>query len=208
MSDEIEIFRAHSVDKAALRRVSKSICHPRETRRDHLLFAVSIGRRSPFAVRQVPVSQAIEVMPEINSGENNPVAVIESLAPETTFMGREVTRCRHCHLNQFMTDSGMCRKCRHSMIPEPQPMVDVRPVSKPLVPTGKLDIAFAVKLLRKANGLSQPDLARRLGCPRTWISKVENRKAAPTVESIIRFAAALDATPYALIIIAEAVCAA
>lgn len=137
--------------------------------------------------------------------------------PET-FMGREVRRCRHCHLNQFMTGNGMCRKCRHSMIPEPQPIPDVQPVAtvnngygRPScapVNGAKIDVAFAVKLLRTANGLSQSQLARKLGCPRTWISKIETRAASPQVDSIIELAAALEATPYALITIAEASCAA
>lgn len=201
---EIEIFRSHSISQATLQRVLKGVRVSR--RRSPYLFALSQRSGSAREVEQAPVSQAIEVMPEINSGESHPVAVIESLAPETTFMGHEVERCRHCHLNQFMTNSGMCRKCRHSMIPAPLPIPDVQPIAAPQVPTGKIDIAFAVKLLRKANGLSQPQLAKRGGWPRTYISKVENRKCIPTVESILKFAAALEASPYALITIAESVC--
>jgi ribosomal protein S14 len=182
------------------------------------MFALYQGRGSAREVEQVPVSQAIEVMPEINSGENNPVAVKESLAPEM-FMGRAVTRCRHCHLNQFMTASGMCRKCRQSLAPEPvpDPIPDVQPVatvnngygrpSRAPIAGAALDMGFAIKLIRLANGMSQRDLSKR-GFLRTYISKVENGACIPTVPLVEKFAAALDITPYALITIAEAACAA
>lgn len=66
------------------------------------------------------------------------------------------------------------------------------------------DIAFAVKLLRRSHQLSQRDLAKKLGVPRTYISSVENGKKLPTIETLERLAQALFATTAALILIGQA----
>ena len=42
------------------------------------------------------------------------------------------------------------------------------------------------------NGLSQRQLALRMGVPRTYVSKIENEKATPTLSSLARLAAALE----------------
>jgi transcriptional regulator with XRE-family HTH domain len=48
-----------------------------------------------------------------------------------------------------------------------------------------------VKEIRRARHLSQRQLAGRMQVPRTYISKVENGKAIPTLGSLERLAAAL-----------------
>ena len=55
-----------------------------------------------------------------------------------------------------------------------------------------LQVARAVRDLRKGRNLSQRQLAGRMQVPRTYISKIENGKAMPTLSSLARLAAALE----------------
>lgn len=116
---------------------------------------------------------------------------------------REGVRCDHCKLVQFATGNGKCRRCRKDCnAPEPAPAVEqvgnVDPTSSsgegfaaqsafPPVPT-------AIRKFREGLGLSQRQLAERMKVPRTYISKIENGKASPTIESLKRIAAALQIT--------------
>jgi transcriptional regulator with XRE-family HTH domain len=52
-------------------------------------------------------------------------------------------------------------------------------------------VAGQVKEIRRARHLSQRQLAGRMQVPRTYISKIENGKAIPTLGSLERLAAAL-----------------
>lgn len=55
-----------------------------------------------------------------------------------------------------------------------------------------LQVARAVREIRKARNLSQRQLAGRMQVPRTYISKIENAKAMPTLSSLDRLAHALE----------------
>jgi transcriptional regulator with XRE-family HTH domain len=55
-----------------------------------------------------------------------------------------------------------------------------------------LRVASQVKEIRKARHLSQRQLAGRMQVPRTYISKIENGKAIPTLGSLERLADALE----------------
>jgi transcriptional regulator with XRE-family HTH domain len=55
-------------------------------------------------------------------------------------------------------------------------------------------VAKAIRDLRHRSGLSQRQLAMRMGVPRTYVSKIENEKATPTLSSMARLAAALEVT--------------
>ncbi len=55
-----------------------------------------------------------------------------------------------------------------------------------------LEIATAIRSLRLRNGLSQRQLALRMSVPRTYVSKIENDKATPTLSSLARLAKALE----------------
>ena len=107
---------------------------------------------------------------------------------------REVVRCDHCHLVQFRTVNNLCRKCRTSLDedePEPilaQPMPAMEPVSSG---RSEVQVAIAIRNLRQRSGLSQRQLALRMGVPRTYVSKIENEKATPTLSSLSRLADAL-----------------
>lgn len=55
-----------------------------------------------------------------------------------------------------------------------------------------LQVAGQVREIRRARHLSQRQLAGRMQVPRTYISKIENGKAIPTLGSLERLAAALE----------------
>jgi transcriptional regulator with XRE-family HTH domain len=112
-----------------------------------------------------------------------------------TMPAREVLRCEHCALVQFRTSNSMCRRCHKPLDVEevPTPVEVIAAVDSP---ASNLDaglrVAAQVKDIRKARHLSQRQLASRMQVPRTYISKIENGKAIPTLGSLERLAAALD----------------
>jgi len=63
----------------------------------------------------------------------------------------------------------------------------------------QLQVALAIRTLRHRNGLSQRQLALRMQVPRTYVSKIENEKATPTLSSLARLAKALEVTVPALL---------
>lgn len=106
---------------------------------------------------------------------------------------REVVRCDHCHLVQFRTNNNLCRRCKTSLDDEPEPVV-VQPAPQPVVAepsASHLPVALAIRNLRLRAGLSQRQLAQRMKVPRTYVSKIENEKACPTLSSLERLAEAL-----------------
>jgi len=58
--------------------------------------------------------------------------------------------------------------------------------------SGLPNLAGTIRRLRKRNGLSQRELARRMRVPRTYVSKIENDKATPTLASLERLAQAME----------------
>lgn len=57
---------------------------------------------------------------------------------------------------------------------------------------GSHQVARAVRDIRRGRNLSQRQLAGRMQVPRTYISKIENDKACPTLSSLQRLADALE----------------
>ncbi len=113
---------------------------------------------------------------------------------------REVLRCDHCSLVQFRTNNALCRRCHKGLeveLPEPvsAPLVLVPPAEA----REGLQVATAVRDLRHVRNLSQRQLAARMGVPRTYISKIENGKAMPTLSSLDRLARALKVDIAALL---------
>src|SRR5208337_616578 len=112
---------------------------------------------------------------------------------------REVVRCDHCLLVQFRTSNNNCRRCHASMDeePEPEPVMVAPPLMMPVPGNngrGHLNLATSIRSLRLRNGLSQRQLAGRMSVPRTYVSKIENEKATPTLSSLERLARALEVT--------------
>lgn len=108
---------------------------------------------------------------------------------------REVVRCDRCLLVQFRTTNNLCRRCHTSLDPE-EPEV-AAPDPTPLATDDQgpgLQVATAIRMLRQRHGLSQRQLAQRMRVPRTYVSKIENEKATPTLSSLERLAQALHVT--------------
>jgi transcriptional regulator with XRE-family HTH domain len=112
-----------------------------------------------------------------------------------TIQAREVLRCEHCTLVQFRTSNSLCRRCHKPLeIEEPEPAVPQLLAAQEETTTDDsgIQVARAVREIRRARNLSQRQLAGRMQVPRTYISKIENGKAMPTLSSLERLATALE----------------
>jgi transcriptional regulator with XRE-family HTH domain len=105
-------------------------------------------------------------------------------------------RCDRCQLVQFRTNNNLCRRCHISLDDdEPEIAAIPQPVAAPPSHShlpGHLQLASSIRSLRQRNGLSQRQLALRMSVPRTYVSKIENEKATPTLSSLERLARALE----------------
>ncbi len=103
-------------------------------------------------------------------------------------------RCDRCNLVQFRTINSLCRRCHTSLDAEIPEVVLPEPRTQEAenIDNGcGLQVASAIRALRQRSGLSQRQLALRMRVPRTYVSKIENEKATPTLSSLQRLAAAL-----------------
>jgi transcriptional regulator with XRE-family HTH domain len=90
----------------------------------------------------------------------------------------------------------MCRRC-HGSLDEDEPEIAAVTPMPQMMPAngngrGHLNLAASIRSLRLRNGLSQRQLAARMSVPRTYVSKIENEKATPTLSSLERLARALE----------------
>lgn len=108
---------------------------------------------------------------------------------------REVVRCDRCLLVQFRTANNNCRRCHGSLDEDEPEVVATLPTPQIVAPShgpGHLNLATSIRSLRLRSGLSQRQLATRMAVPRTYVSKIENEKATPTLSSLERLARALE----------------
>jgi len=108
---------------------------------------------------------------------------------------REVVRCEHCRLMQYRTSNSLCRRCHKPLDVEEPVHLTPQLVTSPPVPASAeagAQVAHQVREIRRARHLSQRQLAGRMQVPRTYISKIENGKAIPTLGSLERLASALE----------------
>jgi transcriptional regulator with XRE-family HTH domain len=61
-----------------------------------------------------------------------------------------------------------------------------------------MSIGHKLRRLREQKGLSQGDIEKASGMPRSYVSRVENEQIVPSIETLYRFAAALDVPLYRL----------
>jgi transcriptional regulator with XRE-family HTH domain len=110
---------------------------------------------------------------------------------------REVVRCvfADCRLVQYRPTNNLCRRCHRPLDVEEPVQLGPVPVesgcAEPAAEAG-LQVAAQVREIRRARHLSQRQLAGRMQVPRTYISKIENGKAIPTLGSLERLATALE----------------
>lgn len=131
-----------------------------------------------------------------------PVAVPVRDPQDFAGTDREVVKCDHCKLVQFRTATDNCRRCKKSLLAEQPKLQPVLAVASEPVPHSEengLQVASAVRDLRHVRNLSQRQLAARMNVPRTYISKIENGKAMPTLSSLDRLARALQVDISALL---------
>ena len=108
---------------------------------------------------------------------------------------REVLRCEKCKLVQYRTGNSLCRRCHLPLdIEEQAPLTPQLVTTQPVPQAAEagLQVAGQVREIRRARHLSQRQLAGRMQVPRTYISKIENGKAIPTLGSLERLANALE----------------
>jgi len=134
----------------------------------------------------------------VEAHPGDPALALRTRPMATTLVSvetREVVRCDFCSLVQYRTANSLCRKCHRPLDMEEPPHPVLQLVPHPSAPPSAeagLQVAGQVRDIRKARHLSQRQLAGRMQVPRTYISKIENGKAIPTLGSLERLAAALD----------------
>lgn len=96
---------------------------------------------------------------------------------------------------QYRTSNSLCRKCHKPLdMEEPEhlaPQLVISSSAESAEDAGS-QVATQVRDIRRARHLSQRQLAGRMQVPRTYISKIENGKAIPTLGSLERLASALE----------------
>jgi transcriptional regulator with XRE-family HTH domain len=98
--------------------------------------------------------------------------------------------------------NSLCRRCHKTLeIEEPELLRPpaVESVPQPANQGNGLQVAKTVRDIRRGKALSQRQLANRMQVPRTYISKIENGKAMPTLSSLSRLAMALEVDICALL---------
>jgi transcriptional regulator with XRE-family HTH domain len=96
---------------------------------------------------------------------------------------------------QYRTTNSLCRRCHRPLDIEEPVHLAPQLVASPAGPSSAeagLQVAGQVREIRRARHLSQRQLAMRMEVPRTYISKIENGKAIPTLGSLERLAHALE----------------
>jgi transcriptional regulator with XRE-family HTH domain len=140
---------------------------------------------------------ALRAQPMATTLVSAPALVSPALASPSLASGeaREVVRCEHCTLVQYRTTNSLCRRCHKPLDIEEPVVLGPQPVPSPPVQAtaeAGLQVAGQVREIRRARHLSQRQLAGRMQVPRTYISKIENGKAIPTLGSLQRLADALE----------------
>jgi DNA-binding XRE family transcriptional regulator len=134
---------------------------------------------------------------DVTVAETTPVPVI-------SIDTKAVIRCTKCQLNQFMTTQGNCRRCRRPLLCVEPPVIvpECRPAQSAGPARPSIDMATAIWLLRSARGLSQRDMAKKMGIARTYISKLEGNRCVPSPPQIRRIAGILEVSEYCLVALA------
>lgn len=110
-------------------------------------------------------------------------------------------RCTNCGLNQFDLNSRPnCARCHRQLRADPPPPTKPIRIMAPDPEPADVGtrICLRIKVVRELKGITQKDLARGMGTPRTYLTKVENCKVVPTLGQLERLTKALGITMYEL----------
>jgi ribosome-binding protein aMBF1 (putative translation factor) len=118
---------------------------------------------------------------------------------------RQVIRCPHCNLRQFMTANTLCRKCTKPLLrPVSGACIDdaSEPTTITCIPQQQITeemrdpvvvmVATRLKIARKHRGFSHRELAHAYGSSRTYFSKIEHFQVVPSISSLKRICICLD----------------
>jgi len=126
---------------------------------------------------------------------------------------REILRCINCHMNQFRTSTGRCRRCNTSY-----DFVRFSCIVIPIIPprsrkwthtnprkTGLNGILLGpvLKDLRHRAGLTQEQTSTLSSIPRAYIAKIELGSLSPGPKIVVSFCKALGIRVHDLIFCAE-----
>lgn len=122
---------------------------------------------------------------------------------------REVLRCQHCQLVQFRTQSDMCRRC-HKPLPSwipfglsveedesQQAVVECETANGEMTMdragrNRRISIGAKIKEIREKRQLTQVEMASLLEIPRSYLSRIENRRLLPGPAMVAKFAESLE----------------
>lgn len=84
--------------------------------------------------------------------------------------------CRRCRLTQYLTSTGHCRKCYLEIDP---PKAKAKPTKAALLrakyaPYGSVAFGQRALFIRTARGLTQLEVSKAAGVPRSYVSRLEN----------------------------------
>lgn len=122
---------------------------------------------------------------------------------------REVVRCQECQLVQFRTMSDLCRRCAKPLptwvpfgancvaeeTPQSLEAGDLAETDPPTDRAGRnrrVPLGTKIKEIREERGLTQVEMAALLGIPRSYLSRIENRRLLPGPMMVAKFAEALQ----------------
>ena len=119
---------------------------------------------------------------------------------------RDVLSCPHCRLVQYRTLNTLCRRCRKELDTGEEHCAEQDDSFTDTPTAGPHDASEAirglgarVRHLRKGLGLTQRSLSERMGVPRRYASRVELGCVTPSLATLKRIAAALEASIWDLL---------
>ncbi|MGO4210125.1 helix-turn-helix domain-containing protein [Terriglobus sp. 2YAB30_2] len=101
---------------------------------------------------------------------------------------REIIRCTRCRMQQYMTQTQRCRRCSGDLLPPSPPPEPEQPET---VAASSL-MATRLRLVRRCRHFSQPELAERAQVSQQFISVMERGRSRVTLETLERYAKALN----------------
>jgi len=101
---------------------------------------------------------------------------------------REIIRCTRCRMQQYMTQTQRCRRCSGDLLPPPPPPEPEQPETI----TASNLMASRLRLVRRCRHFSQPELAERAQVSQQFISVMERGRSRVTLETLERYARALN----------------